>query len=707
VSLQPLAILFGACFTILAAYALGGLVLGASSPDPALRFVTGASVLSLLIFGLCSLGLAAPGWFATLGAASIAIGWRRFARVPLDVPNRLWLLVFGVFLILYFFNAMAPEISFDGSRYHLGLAGRYLREGGFHPIRDNFYAALPQGVEMLYLCAFAFGRHSAASLVHLAFLLALVWQILRYAQEERMGKPGEAAALLVFASPVVGAVAASAYIDVALAAIAFTLFSLLRMWDRSRDDRLLFASGLVAGFAFAAKYTAWLALPYALVYVVWKSRSFRRAAIVAVCASTMIVPWLGRNWLWYRNPVAPLFNHLFVNQYFTVSFERDYREHLRLYSLPGRAQIPMQVTVWGSLGGLLGPVFLLSPLALLAARRREGRHLILAALVFGANYFENIGTRFLIPALPFVALSLAWALSPWPRVLAAVALLHAVLSWPSMVRLYAKPDAWHLNKVTFREALRIKPEEGFLQSNLPLYGIARLLDRLTPPQSTIFALTPIPEAYTARHIQVAFQAAGNVVSRGVFWSGFHPEHAPRLRLLFRFPRQQLDRFRLVQTAIAPGVWSIHELNLYDGLTPVPRRSHWSVTASPFPAGIERAVDGRLLSFWMSGDSLRPGQSVAAALPEPVWADSLLLQAAPNQPNLRLRLEVPGSGDPQLSEDPPADFRRLAGQELKRRGIDYLLLFDGEFGADDLRTNASSWGVREIVSYQGGRLYQLL
>jgi hypothetical protein len=37
------------------------------------------------------------------------------------------------------------------------------------------YAQLSQGIELLFLMAFSFGRHSAAALVHYAFLLALTW----------------------------------------------------------------------------------------------------------------------------------------------------------------------------------------------------------------------------------------------------------------------------------------------------------------------------------------------------------------------------------------------------------------------------------------------------------------------------------------------------------------------------------------------------
>ena len=56
------------------------------------------------------------------------------------------------------------------------VVARYWREHGFHPIVWNLYASLSEGAEMLFLFAFAFGRHSAASMVHFAFLLALAWQ---------------------------------------------------------------------------------------------------------------------------------------------------------------------------------------------------------------------------------------------------------------------------------------------------------------------------------------------------------------------------------------------------------------------------------------------------------------------------------------------------------------------------------------------------
>src|ERR1019366_8789946 len=96
-------------------------------------------------------------------------------------------IAFGMFVVLYLANAMAPEMSPDGSTYHLGLVSRYLRAHGFERITTDLYANFSQGVEMLFLFAFAFGRHSAAALTHFAFLVTLPFAILSYAR--RFGFP--------------------------------------------------------------------------------------------------------------------------------------------------------------------------------------------------------------------------------------------------------------------------------------------------------------------------------------------------------------------------------------------------------------------------------------------------------------------------------------------------------------------------------------
>ena len=269
-----------------------------------------------------------------------------------------------------------------------------------------------------------------------------------------------------------------------------------------------------------------------------------------------------------------------------------------------------------------------------------------------------------------------------------------------MVTKYCHYDAWHLDKVPWREALRIKPEDAYLESHLPLYGAARLVERTAAPGSAVFAFTPIPDAYTSRNILVAQQSSENVTSREILWTAFTPDYQPTWRLRFPFPRQPLRALRVVQTNIGADLWSIHELRIFDGARELPRDPRWRLNAQPYPWGIGDAFDGKLVTFWKCGQALRPGQFVAVDFGEVEPADSVLIETAPNQWGIRLKLEGQDAsgqwkllaGDPQASDAPvPPGLRRAAAEELKRRGIDYLLVFDGEFGADDLGAQCRPMG----------------
>ncbi|MEO8597356.1 MAG: hypothetical protein ABI759_28820 [Candidatus Solibacter sp.] len=715
--MQALAIFFGALFTCAVSLAIGGLLLRDACRDAGVRFVAGAAVLSLLVFLLCAAGLAYPVIFAVAGLAAVAIalrrggGWGTFGG-GIPAPRWLWGIAFGAFAVLYLSNAMAPEISPDGSAYHLGLVGRYLREHGFSR-PESLYAALPGGVEMLFLWAYAFGRHSAAALTHFAFLLALAWQIFAYARGRGFAVAGMAAALIVFASPVIGIDGTSAYNDVALSAIGFTLFHLLQIWDESRDPRLLWAIGLTAGFAFAAKYTAWPALVYAVGFVLVKQRK----AVIPVAGSAALLagPWLLKNWIYVHNPLAPFYNQLISNSFVTVDFEETYRRLMALYHLKSRWEIPMQVTVHGTLSGLLGPFFLLAPLGLLALRKREGRQLWLAALVFGVNYFSNIAARFLIPPAPFVALAVTIGLSAVPHLAVAVAMITAVLSWPAMVSRYADPAAWRLARIPWHEALRLWPEERYLDRYLTYYDVDRMIEAKTEPDATVFSFVPVPEAYTSRRVRVEYQSAANQIAGKILWTALAPEFVPTWRLRFRFPEQAVRGLRVVQTASGGDFWSAGEFRVYRGDLEIPRTPVWRLTARPYPWGVQDAFDNSLATFWICGEKLKPGQFVQVDFHEEAVADSVELEAAPNQWAGRWKLEGLDAGGkwrvlspaPVASDAPrPLGLRRAVTQELKRRGIDYLLVFDTDNGADDLRLNTDLWGLRAVGSAKQARLYRL-
>ena len=719
--MEALAILFGACITVATSLGLGKLLLGASCREWPVRFVCGAGILSLVVFVLCCLGWVYPLTFLAVAVAIGAATVRERSSVirkdrTLSVAPPIacvFIAIFAVYSVIYLVNAMAPEVSPDGSAYHLSFVAKYFREHGFHVITWNLYASLSEGMEMLFLFAFAFGRHSAAAMVHFAFLLALAWQIFAYGKHEGFPLAGASAAVLVFVSPVVGIDGTTAYNDVALAAVGFTLFYLLQVWSESRSARLLPAIGLLAGFAYAVKYTGWPAIVYAAAFVLWKGRRWRDAALVAACAAAEILPWVVKNWLWVGNPVAPFLNGWFRNPYVTVAFEKEYTDYFKLYDLTSRWQIPWAVTVSAKLQGLLGPVFLLAPIALLALRWRAGRQLLLAALVFGINYFGNVGTRFLIPPLPFVALAMALVLAQIPGLAVTVVLLHAVLSWPTVVPRYAEHGAMHIIKVPWREALRIRNTDRFMGLRLREYAAVRLIDEHTPPDATVFSFRPIPEAYTSRRLLIEYESAGNEMMGRILKAAFVPGLLPTWRLRFDFPAQQLTGLRVVQTAEGRDIWSIAELRVVLQGREVPRKASWRLTADPFPWTIQDAFDNSPLTLWRTGEAIRPGMYVQAELNE--VADGVLIESAPDQGQVRLKLEGRDVRHQwhTLAEAPkifdaaaPLGLRRAAVRELERRGVGYLLVFDDEFGADEFRSNQDLWGIRQIGQASGGRLYEL-
>ncbi|HYL75224.1 MAG TPA: glycosyltransferase family 39 protein, partial [Bryobacteraceae bacterium] len=388
-----------------------------------LAFVVGSGCLSAIDFALAATHLVHRGVVLAIGIVSVGcalfLGAHRSSGTEFAPLARIWkwgfVGVFSIFTVLYFFNAMAPEMSPDGMAYHLGEVAKYNRAHGFVRITTNIYSNLSQGIELLFLNAFVYGRHSAAALVHFAYLVSLALLILCYGR--RIGHPvvGVSAALFGYCSPIVGQDGTVAYNDVAIAAILFALFYLLQVWDQDRTTNLLAPIGILIGFSFAAKYTAFLAVPYALGFIVWKlwrarQPVMRPVLVVSLLALLFIAPWLLKNWMWVDNPVSPFANRLFPNPFVHVSFEEGYLKALRSYGLASYGQIPLQLTVRGDLlAGFFGPLFLLTPLALLSLRFRAGRQLLLAAVIFALPYAANVGTRFLIPAAPFLSLSLALA----------------------------------------------------------------------------------------------------------------------------------------------------------------------------------------------------------------------------------------------------------------------------------------------------------
>lgn len=708
--------LSAAAFTLLCAYALGRTfaAMARLSLERPLTFLAGAALLSQAVLALGLLGLANRAAFLTLGLVVLAAGWLVKAPPAPAAPRPRWLwLALSPFALVYLVHAMAPEMSPDGLAYHLSLPLRYLREGRIGFVPTDLYAQLSQGMEMLFLFVLAGANRSAAALVHLAFLFALVALIWNFAQRVTARWGAFAACALVFCSPVVGIDAASAYTDVAMAAVVFGVYVLLERWRNEPKHGLVIAAGLLAGFGYAIKYTAFLAVPYGFVLVVWTTRAWRPALLFLAPALAMILPWMAKNWVFTGNPVAPFLNHWFPNVVFDRALEVAYVNSLRWYPGLGAAStLPWEVAGNGFyVNGFLGPVWLLAPLALFSLKTPAGRRLLLAGLLFALPYASNVGTRFLIPALPFVAIAWAMAFGKRQWALVTLAAAHAVLCWPWVASFYTHRYSWRIREFPWQAALRLESEERFLGRRLTETAAALALNQHVRPGEKVLAQTQFTDALTHAGMVTGPLSRPSVELLRMLYMTSVPRLRPTGRIRFWFMTRPYQALRLRQTGGAVG--QIAEVRIYHLLTPLERTQSWTFDARPNPWQAASAFDQTTVTRWM-GEEVTVRFGAAAS----VDRIDLVYHRLPPEPTF----VVEGQGEdgvwrlvsergevapaPEQSEDLPHSAARV----LLNNGIRYLLLRDRDYHRDlgglTPEKNMADWPVTRLFSQYGIHLYRI-
>ncbi len=751
-------ILLGAGLTVVCSYLLGRTLLSrfprveaelTAAEHALFSFAAGTACLSGLVFLLCATGLfydASVWLLAGLIVAAAAKWARRSPRTRPAFPQPtsvIWSAALAAVALLYgglyLIHAAAPEIRADGVAYHLGLVRRYYGAHGFPAITTNIYAYLSQGAEMLYLFAYAVGRHSAAKLVHFSLLVGGVSAMLLLARRFRVWPAGVIGAVLYACSPMVGPVAASTYNGCALAFFQFMTFYALVLWWKGRQSGWLPLLGILAGFCFSIKYTGYLAVPLALAVVGWGSWgrlkqlnvAFLRVLVVGCVAGLFVAPWLIKNAVLVDNPTAPLYNQLFPNPYVTVSFEHTFRSYLEDYvhgdDSTSWLEYALELTVRGArLQGLLGPAFLLAPLALTAWRRPLAKPLFVCSLLFALPWLQNAGTRFLIPALMFWSLGMGLFFGAsrrrWLAVLGLLfASAHAVSSWPSILHVWHEYPAFRLDpEVPWKAALRLEPEEQYLARRVDGYGAAAWLRRETGPGDRVFSVEVLPEAYFDSELLVYYQGAENETLVEVLRAGVDPQFQPTRALRVRGPSRAFTGVRIVQRAEHPSAqWRVLELVPQSDTGSISPEPDWTIRAHPFPWTAGRILDANPFTGWFSWESLYDGMSIEVEFPAAIEISGLDVIFPWNQHHLELEFfgrDESGAWDRWETENTWARLpvslaaaRAWFGEELRRRGISFFVSrVDGGFGPISrvIEKDPAAWGLREKARYEPFVIYEV-
>ena len=129
-----------------------------------------------------------------------------------------------------------------------------------------------------------------------------------------------------------------------------------------------------------------------------------------------------------------------------------------------------------------------------------------------------------------------------------------------------------------------------------------------------------------------------------------------------------------------------------------------------------AFDNSPVTRWSSAQTIEPGMSVEVDFGRAETVDGVLLECSHDQWKVRVRLEgQDASGqwrqlaaEPETQDRPPImGLRRAATGELKLRGIRYILMYDGDFGASDFRKKAALWNMEFAGEARDARLYRIL
>jgi hypothetical protein len=683
------AVLAGYLILTAAILSLGRAGLAALNLDPesdlefnALAWIAGAALFSHLAFFL-----ALAGWLK-LGLPILILallaGWLvrrpRFRLPRLARPQSIGAAIPILFLGIWFIASMAPSQDSDGYRYHLGFPRLYLNAGGMFPIREDFYSAFPQGMEMLFLAGLRVGDFTTANLLHWNFLAALCALLFS------RGIPGVCAAAVISASPVVGVTAAGASVELGLAAAIWVVFHGWSQYEESGGRSWLILAALAAGFSCSIKYTGLIAaiLLAALLATAPQAVTVRHWLIATLLPALWVSPWMIRNWAYFDNPFYPFLNAFFPNPYLLPSSELAWIEAIRRYngasfdlSMPWEAAMRGVKTM-----GFAGPFFLLTPVLLIGLFNRPLRRLILAGVVVGFPWFTGVPIlRFAIPMLPFLALAIAASLLLLrPNRLAARLLLlatcvHAAMNFPPFIGLWNKQTHnFALRNIPWRQALRLESPDQYWTRTLPTYGALKFAESNLPASARIIAFDEQYQFFTTRLMASPYASESSASAVAMLLRAADPGLWPGRNCSLSFPAVRTARLRLRQHRDEPERrWTLYELQLQP-------QSPARPTAIPNPWEANLALDGNLVTAWSSKAPMRAGMVFQLDLPEEQSISTAQWRTSVYEGgDVSVEWSADGSNwnaidaVPVCADAPPvSDFRLRTTSQLRRLGWTHLL-----------------------------------
>jgi len=478
------------------------------------------------------------------------------------------ILILVVCALLLSLNPLYPPVSLDAVNAYLSMPKGYLEAGWLELDPYIKYSMAPNNHTMLFTLAMGLGDEVTAVLTHFAVWCILLGAIAAFGARYLSPTGGLCGAIAFALVPVTTVTATWGNAENFIALYALMSFWAVWRFIRSKASGDAVMAGIILGFAIGLKIflgMLWLwLLVLAAAYIIYEAGKFpaRNYLLLAVISIAMVSPWLGRNAVYFGNPVFPYFNKYFerfggIYQQYEQDLQSDTHAGLGEFSPDANKvnilTLPREMTFWPNWGSKpdnpaqyrfterkelgIGPLFIaLLPLLFFIRRRWDvvGGLLIISLLCiltwfYGMKVVYIRYWSFFFPFLTAVggfafaeALNLDSFTFRRPAGLILTSLLAALIIVYFLNGVMPKPGGGHL-------PLKEESRRAYMSRNILGYEFIEQLNRMEPKPRAYFLYGATSRFYCDFFVIAGFTSPYNY---NRFW-----EHAASGAELYQWLRE--------------------------------------------------------------------------------------------------------------------------------------------------------------------------
>ncbi len=492
----------------------------------------GAGITSLLTFALGLAHLFRPTAGVPLVLIGVALAAWTIIRTPrtatgegLSVP---WAGAIALILpvALAGLASLAPPIAKDTLLYHISLPKAFIQSGGLVNVPLNIAQYYALGAEMNGTLAMLLGKIVNARVAEAAFGLSQfaylpVLALITFGWMRTRGTSISNALLataLVAAVPTMYASASGGYNDVALAVYVTLATAAAANWWRSPDMRSALEMGIAAGFALTVKLLAVFLVAGLVIIFLLKLRQLqndntalrkgaRTFALSLLLALVICAPWFARTWALTGSPVFPFYMNIFggsapgwdeqrslVDQLSNTRYGGYPKSVIDYAITPLRVSLTAEPDEPAAFDGVLGFSFLFGvPLLLFAWKRKQldVEWLVasaIASLWFVFWIFSSQQLRYLLPALPALAVAIVAASSALESRLKTILWVTAIPALLVMI-------TWFAQQNPLAVLIGAESRDHYLARSIDHYSIYAEANRSLPQDARVWLVDVRGDTY--------------------------------------------------------------------------------------------------------------------------------------------------------------------------------------------------------------------